>query len=391
MAAPESLRILDLCAEYGRASFLKGISACLGNTAVPSPVCPDEVPIGFQAELRVVAQRCIEAVTNRRSVRWSARTYAASIGTQSGDEPDFEAVLQERYPPLDGIPPTNEPLSIVDEEDVILFCMTTTPLWADEPQAIVASTISLASAAIAAHPPKPDNEGKTSRWRHSRYLYAKEADLVFGRGQITLSPGWLAQAQQGYNDTLYVSRDLAARPDRVDNAAQISAQAWLGANFETGLLLSTALAIVHPAQYRETRQALGYLSTLPDFRRHTDDWTFAFNAVTLICNRLTPLHRDRASGGIEFYDLLLSIGGGPRAVLSLPGLGICVQYDSGAAALFSGNQHLHEVWGFQEERACVACYARPAVIRWLGAKHPPLPSGSNVLPDGRWQTFLNVA
>ncbi|KZV61152.1 hypothetical protein PENSPDRAFT_593158, partial [Peniophora sp. CONT] len=167
-------------------------------------------------------------------------------------------------------------------------------------------------------------------------------------------------------------------------------QAWLAANFETGILSSIALAIAHPGQYRETRVALGHLAEMPDFEHHMKNWAFAFNVVTVIANRMTPGHRDRASGGVTFYDLLLTIGGGRRTVLSMPGLGVRLQYDSGTVALFSGYQHLHEVSEFLEERVCVACYARPPVIRWLSGKHPPAPSGSSILPHGWWELLANT-
>ncbi|VDB87286.1 unnamed protein product [Peniophora sp. CBMAI 1063] len=389
MAAIESLRLMDICAEYGKASYQKAVSLRLSETSLPPPICHSDVPVGFQAELRVIAQRMVEAMTNQVVIPWNSRSYGASIGKQSGDDPEFEARLQEQFVPLAGFQPTNRPFSLIDDSEELVFLYLPDMLL-PERQAAIANAVLLSSDAIAAHPPKPDNIGKTSRWRNSRYLFARNDELEFGRGMITLSPGWLAQGQESYNDPLYVSRDLAARPGGADNAAQVSAQAWLGANFETGLLLSTALAIAHPAQYHETRQALGYLATLQDFGRHMEAWTFAFNAVTLICNRLTPLHRDRSSGGAEFLDLLLSIGGGPRTILSLPGLGIQVQYDSGAVAMFSGHQHLHEVWGFDQERACVACYAKAPVIRWLGRRHPSPPSGSATLPEGWWQALANI-
>ncbi|VDB98979.1 unnamed protein product [Peniophora sp. CBMAI 1063] len=347
MAATASLWLLDLCTEYGVASYLKGISSHLPGHNVPTPICHNDIPAGFQAELRVVAQRIIEATTHQSTpaplqfyrllrdtfafpvaLKWNARSHGACVSNnQRGDSPEFEARLQEQFPPCHELPPMNSPFSIVDDAEEVVFI----------------------------------------------YL-----------------PDMLLPERQGYNDTLYISRNLGAAAGRADNAAQISAQTWLAANIETGLLLSTALAIAHPAQYRETRQALGYLASLPEFNRHMQQWTFAFNAVTLICNRLTPLHRDRASGGAGFYDLLLSIGGGPRTILSLPGLGIRVQYDSGTVAMFSGHQHTHEVWGFEEERACIACYARPPVIRWLGGQNPARPTGPSTLPEGWWQALIGI-
>ncbi|KZV61565.1 hypothetical protein PENSPDRAFT_561260, partial [Peniophora sp. CONT] len=136
---------------------------------------------------------------------------------------------------------------------------------------------------------------------------------------------------------------------------------WVGENIELGLLISSALAIAHPEQYEATKHALASLANLEHFDRHLETWAFAFNVVTIIANRLTPLHRDRASGARELFDALLSIGGGLHTTLSLPGLGARLQYDSGTLVLMSGSIHPHEVSAFEMERLCVACYARPAV------------------------------
>lgn len=156
---------------------------------------------------------------------------------------------------------------------------------------------------------------------------------------------------------------------------------------ELGLLVSSALAIAHPEQYRITRQALAQLSCLDDFRDHVENWTFAFNVLTVIANRLTPMHRDRASGARELFDLLLSIGGGLHTTLSLPGLGARLQYDSGTMVLLSGSIHLHEVSAFEMERLCIACYARPAVLRWLGQRHPRAPTAAGTMPTGWWEAI----
>ncbi|VDB85621.1 unnamed protein product [Peniophora sp. CBMAI 1063] len=386
MAAAATLHLLDICANYGVQCFLRGMSTHLPVDDLPPPPLPDAVPAQFCAEIRVVAHRIIQAMRNPIHVDWSADTYCALLGGHNGGNATFEENLRQRVPPLKMSTPLNEPLTVIAAGEIILIYLP--DMLLPERQAEIAASIPLASQAIAAHPPKPDNIGSTSRWRHSEYLYAKDTGLAFGRGMTTLSPGWLNQAQEGPEDTLYVSADLGARRGRPDNAAQISAQTWLAANQETGILLSVALAISHPTQYQETRKALEYLSTLPDFAQHMQNWSFAFNVVTLICNRRTPAHRDRSSGGREFYDLLLTIGGGPRTMLSLPGLGLKLQYDSGAVALFSGNQHLHEVSGFLEERACIACYARAPVIRWLNANHPQPPAGRLTLPQGWWDMLM---
>ena len=66
MSALETLDLLDACVNYAVECFLKGMSSRLPVADLPTPTMPDNVPAGFLGELRVVAQRAIEALSNQR-------------------------------------------------------------------------------------------------------------------------------------------------------------------------------------------------------------------------------------------------------------------------------------------------------------------------------------
>ena len=65
MAAERALRLLDVCTEYGVQCFLKGIAARLPVDDLPPLTGPSEIPPGLRAEIRVVAQRAIEAISTQ--------------------------------------------------------------------------------------------------------------------------------------------------------------------------------------------------------------------------------------------------------------------------------------------------------------------------------------
>lgn len=130
----------------------------------------------------------------------------------------------------------------------------------------------------------------------------------------------------------------------------------------SAIIFSAALAIAHPEQYELHRRSLRKVANDPAFADLISQWAFAFNVVTVVANRSTPIHRDVLSGGRPLYDLLATFGGGPLTVLGFPGLGLRMQYDSGTIALFSGHVHPHGVSVSSEERVCLALYARRSVL-----------------------------
>jgi hypothetical protein len=125
--------------------------------------------------------------------------------------------------------------------------------------------------------------------------------------------------------------------------------------------MSAVLSVTQPALYALNRESLLRLSNSPELKDHVAVWGFAFNAITIISNRLSPNHRDRKSGRPEYSDVLVSLGGDAETVLDLVTLGIRCRYSSGSAAVFSGNVILHGASESLSDRVCIAGYTRPAV------------------------------
>jgi hypothetical protein len=129
-------------------------------------------------------------------------------------------------------------------------------------------------------------------------------------------------------------------------------------------IMSAVLSVVQPDLYALNRECLLRLSQRDKLlREFVTPWGFTFHAVSVISNRSSPAHRDGRSGGPQYSDVLVSLGGDRGTVLELYSLGIRCRYPSGSMAIFSGHTILHGVSDSVKERVCIAGYSRPAVLR----------------------------
>ena len=147
--------------------------------------------------------------------------------------------------------------------------------------------------------------------------------------------------------------------------------------------------LTHPEQYAVTRGSLEKLSRIDHICDRIREWAFGFNVVTVVANRESLTHRDKRSGGFEYFDQLLTVGGDAETVLELPGLGVRFQYTSGSIVMFSGNTHLHGVSYSQRERVCFASYARQSVHKQLGIGSPRPPTIAASLHHEYWLRYIH--
>ena len=142
-----------------------------------------------------------------------------------------------------------------------------------------------------------------------------------------------------------------------------SCQRWVKDIGKVAAIMSAVLSVVQPDLYALNRECLLRLSLRPGLRKFIAPWGFTFHAVSVISNRTSPAHRDGRSGGPQYSDVLVSLGGDTGTVLELYSLGIRCRYPSGSMAIFSGHTILHGVSNSVEERVCIAGYSRPALLR----------------------------
>jgi hypothetical protein len=112
-------------------------------------------------------------------------------------------------------------------------------------------------------------------------------------------------------------------------------------------------------------------------------WHVPFSALSVISNRVTPLHCD-TGGRAEWLDLMLALGEYDNGRFNIPAFGYTFKYNPGTILGFSSKIFRHGAT-CEGNRAAIAFYMRDNVLNRLG-----LPSGTwfqqanyqKLLPEG---------
>ena len=152
------------------------------------------------------------------------------------------------------------------------------------------------------------------------------------------------------------------------------AASWLKNTNDFTALIGGILSIILPDLYKLGCKALRNLVKNPSLTDNPvgllcalKSWYTPFSAVSVISNRITPLHRD-LQGWPEWFDMLIALGEYLHGRLSLPGLGLILRYNPGTVAAFSGKILQHGAM-CNGNRACIAYYMRDNVLEQLQEPH----------------------
>jgi hypothetical protein len=145
-----------------------------------------------------------------------------------------------------------------------------------------------------------------------------------------------------------------------DNGARpwLSHMAWINS------LTAATLYVMHPDLYKAGREVMVKFGQELDLTTDWDGleellpvWGSVFNAVSVISNRETPLHRDNYSRP-QWYDLLATVGDYSEAEMLLPTIGLRLKYKRGTMVALSGKVLRHGVCKAKGDRLCLAWYMR---------------------------------
>ncbi|KAG2056556.1 hypothetical protein BDR06DRAFT_879685 [Suillus hirtellus] len=107
------------------------------------------------------------------------------------------------------------------------------------------------------------------------------------------------------------------------------------------LLASAAMCVMHLQQYWasiQTHIELSHWATshgFEDLYQNLKHWASIYTRVTVMCNRLSPYHRDLKCPP-EGFNILTSIGSYRQAMMHLINLGINIAYDPSIMVGYSG-------------------------------------------------------
>nr|VWP01791.1 Cytochrome P450 monooxygenase AKT7 (EC (AK-toxin biosynthesis protein 7) [Ganoderma boninense] len=326
------------------AYFTAVLDGKLTRGIADTPIPPDHLERAAVEDCRTISAMVALARQSVYQVTWDADDYANDVSNTALPNPEVEARLMAKYPPLipieevtrrhdDNLPIILGPAIVTDVKGRILLWSLPNVL-SDSRQTKLLRATRLLEGQMTVDEPEPGTK-PTKGWRTSATFYEKNGQWI--SGSTLLYP---AGYQQGHK---------SAKVNPTPSAALKSTRAadWMAAFEENGGILDGVLAITHPELY-DSAQAV--MKTI--WREH----------ATVIINRSTLGHRD-CHGAPGWYDLLVTLGNyGKTAVLELRGLGISIPYDAGSIVPLSSKLLVHGVPKVRGERICYAFYMHSTVM-----------------------------
>ncbi|KAF8267260.1 hypothetical protein EI94DRAFT_1701155 [Lactarius quietus] len=180
---------------------------------------------------------------------------------------------------------------------------------------------------------------KSKSWHSSKENFQVGSELP--TGVTDFAAAWCEQGHQ-----LIAAKQYTDKPPRAStNFRNADAIHWLESISETNSILSTILAVIHPALYLAGQSALGIIRERAEIRGQDQQvlskWTSSFSGISVIANRITLPHHDTQSR----HNWKL-----PRLQSAAAGLGISLDYGPGTVVGLSGMMLEHQVPKFKGDR-----------------------------------------
>ncbi|PIL26691.1 hypothetical protein GSI_11218 [Ganoderma sinense ZZ0214-1] len=350
-----------VCLEAYFSDILRGETA-LGFPDMPLP--PDHLDREAVDDCRSIATTVALARHNVYKVSWDAEEYANDVSKAALPNPDAEARLMAKYPPLisrdemlarvdDNLPLVLEPAIVADVKGRILL-WSLLKVLSDSRQAKMLRDTRLIEAQMTVSELEPGAK-VTKSWRTAPTFYSPNGNWI--SGSTLLYPAGYQQGHEASNQNPAPSADV-----RSSRAAE-----WMTAFEETGGILDGILAITHPTLHAAAQELMGAI-----WREHAESraimatWPVCFSSLQVIINRATLGHRDR-HGEPGWFDLLVTLGTyGKASVLELRGLGISLPYGVGSIVPLASKLLLHGVPKFKVAVEDVTYAQLPGRVEDLG-------------------------
>lgn len=139
---------------------------------------------------------------------------------------------------------------------------------------------------------------------------------------------------------------------------------------EHSAILSASMAIMHPEMYEAGRQAISKLGRWSSEQDNAEMnailpiWPSIFNVMSVMVNRMSPLHNDR-NGRPQWFDLLITVGNYSDLDIAIPTISRRFRYNPGTAVAFSGQMLQHGVGQAEGDRGVLSFYMRDNVHEFV--------------------------
>ncbi|KAF8801179.1 hypothetical protein BYT27DRAFT_7115442, partial [Phlegmacium glaucopus] len=268
---------------------------------------------------------------------------------------DHEEVLQRSFKPLKTTHHLQiTPCTITDRHSRMLLWYLPNILR-PERQELMFRDLNMLNRAL-----KLDNK-PSGNWRTSpEYYWPVEGGLK--AGSMNISPAWFEQGHESEEHKLKVSVDLIKDSPTCD---------WLIKSHLLFALMGGILSIVQPELFDLGVKALQALQSDPQVCDNPtrlcevlDIWQMPFSALSVISNRVTPLHCD-TGGRVEWMDLMLALGEYDNGQYNVPAIGYTFKYNPGTIIGVSSKIFQHGAI-CEGNWAAISFYMRDNVLNRLG-------------------------
>jgi hypothetical protein len=176
------------------------------------------------------------------------------------------------------------------------------------------------------------------------------------------------------------------------NQLYLGGSKWIQISNEVERFLNLTLLLINPDLFQTGLLILRRLRELKSTKALAREWQSVYTGIAIICNRVTPSHRD-SKARPEWFDTLVNYsnnGSIPR--LLIEDLGLDLKYSSGTVVALCGRVLKHEVraWGVGD-RVCYAHFMREAVRERLDVPPAGWVNRSIYLSDQLPFQFTDVA
>jgi hypothetical protein len=221
-----------------------------------------------------------------------------------------------------------------------------------------------------------------TNWRiNERNFIRKTAQQVLEPGAVNFSAGWLGQGHTvsfkliSCEGTHFISNQLPPFPLKpsLNLRTEIGSGSlkWVKISHDLERFINMTLSLINPDLYEMGLLMLRQLRQSEETKDIALQWQSVHTGISVICNRVSPSHRD-SKGRPEWYDTLMNYSGGigrhqhGRPRLLINDLGMDLDYSSGTVVSLCGTILDHEVkyWG-NGDRVCYAHFMQESVRKRL--------------------------